>query len=302
METKALRNLRLVPGARFSLVRFVIFRGSNSQASGPNALQIMSFALSLAGALPAEPPRHKSRKSILHVKIFSIVVFEGFFEETLNRLCNSRLAQDLMQMGFDYLKLSDFEIRDKKILLRLDINSPMDPKTNRILDNSRILAAKPSLEALRDARVVVMAHQSRPGKGDFTSLQQHADLLKTVCSQPVRFVEDVMGPSARMAINETNRGEVLVLDNVRFCAEENLEDKGEKLAKSNLVSRLAPLFDLYVNDAFASAHRSQASVVGFPTSSAFSCRPPSREGINRPRPVTWRTQPAKYLPLRRRED
>jgi len=223
----------------------------------------MSFALSLAGALPAEPPRHKGRNSILHVKIFSIHVLEGFFEETLNRLCN-KFGRDLMQMGLDYLKLSDFEIRDKKILLRLDINSPMDLKTNRILDDSRIVAAKPSLEGLRDARVVVMAHQSRPGKGDFTSLQQHADLLKTVCSQPVRFVEDVMGPSAKMAINETRRGEVLVLDNVRFCAEENLEDKGEKLAKTNLVSRLAPLFELYVNDAFASAHRSQASVVGFP--------------------------------------
>jgi len=167
-------------------------------------------------------------------------------------------------MAFEYLKLSDFEIRDKRVLLRIDINSPMDPKTNRILDKSRIVAAKPSLEALRDSRVVVMAHQSRPGKGDFTSLEQHANLLKTVCSQPVRFIEDVMGPSAKMAINETGQGEVLVLDNVRFCAEENLEDTGEKLAKTNLVTRLSPLFDLYVNDAFASAHRSQASVVGFP--------------------------------------
>jgi len=167
-------------------------------------------------------------------------------------------------MKFDCLKLSDFEIRDKKILLRLDINSPMDLKTNRILDNSRILAAKPSLDALREAKVVVMAHQSRPGKGDFTSLQPHAELLKSVCSQPVRFVEDVMGPSAKSSISETKSGEILVLDNVRFCSEENLEDKGEKLAKTNLVSRLAPLFDLYVNDAFASAHRSQASMVGFP--------------------------------------
>ncbi|HXZ89847.1 MAG TPA: phosphoglycerate kinase, partial [Candidatus Dormibacteraeota bacterium] len=60
------------------------------------------------------------------------------------------------------------------------------------------------------------------------------------------------------------KGEVVVLDNVRFCAEEILEDKGEKLAKTNLVKRLAPLFDLYVNDAFAAAHRSQASLVGFP--------------------------------------
>ena len=167
-------------------------------------------------------------------------------------------------MKFNCLKLSDFEIRDKKVLLRLDINSPMDLKTNRILDNSRILAAKPSLEALREAKIVVMAHQSRPGKGDFTSLQPHAEVLKSVCSQPVRFVEDVMGPSAKKSISETESGEVLVLDNVRFCSEENLEDKGEKLAKTNLVSRLAPLFDLYVNDAFASAHRSQASMVGFP--------------------------------------
>ena len=167
-------------------------------------------------------------------------------------------------MELDYLTLNDFDLRNKKILLRLDINSPLDPATNRILDDSRIVAAKPSLDALQEAKVVVLAHQSRPGKADFTSLQQHADLLKTICSQPVRFVEDVIGPSARKAISETQKGEVLVLDNVRLCAEENLEDKGEKLAKTNLVSRLAPFFDLYVNDAFASAHRAQASLVGFP--------------------------------------
>jgi phosphoglycerate kinase len=73
-----------------------------------------------------------------------------------------------------------------------------------------------------------------------------------------------MGPAARQAVKNLRRGEVVVLDNVRFCAEEMLEDKGEKLAKTNLVTRLAPLFDLYVNDAFATAHRSQASLVGFP--------------------------------------
>jgi phosphoglycerate kinase len=168
-------------------------------------------------------------------------------------------------MELDYLTLHDFDLKDKRILLRLDINSPLDPTTNRILDDSRIIAAKPSLDSLRDAKVVVLAHQSRPGKEDFTSLRQHADLLKKVCSQRVSFVEDVMGPSAKTAISETRKGEVLVLDNVRLCAEENLEEKGEKLAKTNLVSRLAPLFDLYVNDAFATAHRSQASIVGFPS-------------------------------------
>jgi phosphoglycerate kinase len=73
-----------------------------------------------------------------------------------------------------------------------------------------------------------------------------------------------MGPAARQAVKELRAGEVVVLDNVRFCSEEMLEDKGEKLAKTNLVTRLAPLFDLYVNDAFATSHRAQTSLVGFP--------------------------------------
>ncbi len=167
-------------------------------------------------------------------------------------------------MEFDYLTLDDFELRDKRVLLRLDINAPLDPGTNQILDDSRIVAAVPTLDALAPAKVAVLSHQSRPGKDDFTSLQQHAAVLRKHCSQNVRFIDDVMGPAAREAIKEIRSGEVLVLDNVRFCAEENLEDKGEKLAKTNLVSRLAPLFDLYVNDAFAAAHRSQASLVGFP--------------------------------------
>ncbi len=166
-------------------------------------------------------------------------------------------------MEFDYLTLDDFDLRDKKVLLRLDINSPLDPGTNQILDDSRIVAAKPTLDALTEAKVAVLSHQSRPGKEDFTSLQQHAILLQKNCSQRVRFIDDVIGPAALEAIKEIKRGEVLVLDNVRFCAEENLEDKGEKLAKTNLVSKLAPQFNLYVNDAFAAAHRSQASLVGF---------------------------------------
>jgi len=167
-------------------------------------------------------------------------------------------------MEFDYLTLDDFSLRNKHVLLRLDINAPLDPTTNQILDDTRIVSAKPTLDALKQSRVVVLSHQSRPGKEDFTSLKQHAALLQKNCSQRVRFIDDVMGPAAREAIKKTKRGEVLVLDNVRLCAEENLEDKGEKLAKTNLVSRLAPLFNLYVNDAFAAAHRSQASLVGFP--------------------------------------
>ena len=167
-------------------------------------------------------------------------------------------------MQFEYLTLDDFDVRDKSVLLRLDINSPLDPSSNQILDDGRIRAAKPTLDALVEAKVAVLSHQSRPGRGDFTSLEQHAAVLKATCSQHVSFVDDVMGSAARRAVKDLRRGEVVVLDNVRFCAEEILEDKGEKLAKTNLVTRLAPLFDLYVNDAFATAHRAQASLVGFP--------------------------------------
>ena len=167
-------------------------------------------------------------------------------------------------MEFNYLTLDDFELRDKRVLLRLDINVPMDPNSKKILDEGRIVAATPTLDALAKAKVAILSHQSRPGKEDFTPLQQHAILLQRTCVQHVRFIDDVMGPAARGAIKELKSGEVLVLDNVRFCAEENLEETGEKLARTNLVSRLAPLFDLYVNDAFAAAHRSQASLVGFP--------------------------------------
>ena len=167
-------------------------------------------------------------------------------------------------MDFKHLTLSDFELRDKRVLLRLDVNSPIEPGTNRILDNTRIISAKPTLDALTDSKVVILSHQSRPGKEDFTSLEQHAALLQKTCTQHVKFVDDVMGSAARAAIQEVKKGEILVLENVRFCSEEILEDDGRKLTKTNLVSRLSPLFNVYVNDAFATAHRSQASLVSFP--------------------------------------
>ena len=167
-------------------------------------------------------------------------------------------------MEFQYLTLEDFDVRDKAVLLRLDFNAPLDPSNNQLLDDGRIKAAKPTLDALAEARVAILSHQSRPGLSDFTSLQQHATALQRTCSQRVTFIDDVMGPAARQAVKDLRNGDVVVLDNVRFCSEEMLEDKGEKLAKTNLVTRLAPLFDLYVNDAFATSHRAQTSLVGFP--------------------------------------
>lgn len=150
------------------------------------------------------------------------------------------------------------------MFLRVDINVPLDPSTHQILDDTRIKAISKTLSELDEARVTLGSHQSRPGKDDFTSLEPHANLLAQYCSQKIKFVEDVIGPHAIQKIAKVQPEEILVLDNLRFCAEENIDDKREKLVKTHFVRRLAPLFDYYVNDAFATAHRSQPSIAGLP--------------------------------------
>ena len=111
----------------------------------------------------------------------------------------------------------------------MDINVPLDPSTHLILDDTRIKAISKTLSELDDARVVLGSHQSRPGKDDFTSLEPHANLLAQYCSQQIKFVDDIIGPHAIQKINKVQPGEILVLDNLRFCAEENIDDKREKL-------------------------------------------------------------------------
>src|SRR6266540_2626771 len=171
-----------------------------------------------------------------------------------------RGRRDLDQRSF--FKLDDVDTTNKRVFLRVDINVPLDPSSHQILDDTRIRATAETLSELDDAKVVLASHQSRPGKDDFTSLEPHAIALGQYCNQRVRFVEDVLGPLARQEIARVQPGEVLVLDNLRLCAEENMNDKPEKLVKTNLVRRLAPLFELYVNDAFATAHRAQPSIIG----------------------------------------
>jgi len=116
----------------------------------------------------------------------------------------------------------------------------------------------------RGLRVVVLAHQGRPGHEDFTSLDQHCKLLEKYVGREVKFVDDVMGPTAREAIKSLEPGEILLLDNVRFVSEEITERRLELQANTYLVRRLAPLFDYFIFDGFAVAHRAQPSVVGFP--------------------------------------
>ncbi len=158
--------------------------------------------------------------------------------------------------------LADIETRGKTVLVRVDFNSPIDPSSNTILDDKRFREHIPTLQALEDARVVILAHQSRPGKKDFTTLAAHANKLERLMNMPVTYVDDIFGSCAKRAVRESHPGDIVLLENVRFSAEENLTLKPEDGAKTHLVKKLASMADLFVYDAFGTAHRSQPTITG----------------------------------------
>jgi phosphoglycerate kinase len=165
-----------------------------------------------------------------------------------------------------FLTMDDFDLKDKTVLIRVDINSPVDPKTKRVLDDTRIRAhADATIQELvqKGAKTVVLAHQGRPGEADFIPLDQHAELLGKALSKPVKHVEDVLGEKAQKAIRELKSGEVLVLGNVRGVSNERKKGTPEDHSKTEFVKNLAPLADVFINDAFAAAHRAHVSIVGF---------------------------------------
>ncbi|MFQ6075571.1 MAG: phosphoglycerate kinase [Candidatus Bathyarchaeia archaeon] len=164
-----------------------------------------------------------------------------------------------------FLTMDDFDFKDKTVLVRVDFNSPLDPETKRILDDTRIRRHARTLEELSEkgAKVVVMAHQGRPGSPDFSTLEQHAQVLAEILGKRVEYVDDIFGDKAKDAIRGLRSGEILILENVRAWKDERAKKKAEEHAESDLVQNLAPLADIYINDAFAAAHRAHASLVGF---------------------------------------
>ncbi len=158
--------------------------------------------------------------------------------------------------------LDDVEYAGKKILMRADMNCSVNSETKEITDSSRIEAILPTLEDLSKSGVALMAHQGRPGSDDFISLQPHTEILQDL-EVNASFVDDIFGEKAKSAIKNLDIGEVLVLQNVRYFDGELKKAPVEEVAKEPLVQELYPLFDLFVNDAFGAAHRSQASLVGF---------------------------------------
>jgi len=166
--------------------------------------------------------------------------------------------------GLEIPTLDDLPPCDK-VLVRIDVNSPIDPETGEILDTTRFKAHIPTIKELLDtSAVVLLSHQGRPGEPDFTHLERHAEVLSEILGVVVDYVDDVIGPEALRRIKSLRKGRILLLDNTRIVSEDFIEAPAEVHARGIMVSRLSPLFDCYVNDAFAAAHRSQASIVGFP--------------------------------------
>ena len=172
----------------------------------------------------------------------------------------------------EYNTLDDFNVENKTVLLRVDFNMPLDKKTLEILDTTRIERALPTIKELvsKKAKTVILAHQGRPGSWDFINLDKHAKALEKLLEKEVKFIEDIYGEKAKTAIQNLQPGEILMRDNIRKFPGETEKKTPEEHAKSELVQNLYPLADLFVNDAFAAAHRKQCSLVGF-TSVLPSC-------------------------------
>ena len=166
----------------------------------------------------------------------------------------------------EYLTIDDLDVNEKTVIVRVDVNSPLDKQTLEISSAARIRAIEPTIRRLLDrkAKLVIIAHQGKKGEWDYCSLEKHVAVLNHELKLNVKFVPDLFGDKAKAAVKALQPGEAVMLENVRGWDGETAKKTPEEHAKSELVTNLAPLAQLFVNDAFAAAHRAQASLVGFP--------------------------------------
>ncbi len=163
------------------------------------------------------------------------------------------------------------DVDGKSVLFRPDINSPID-SDKKIVNRNRLNKTAPTLKYLLDggARVAIIAHQGDTlDYQNLIPLAEHAEILSELTGYPVSYIDDVCGDAAVYAVKTLQRGQAVILGNVRYLAEEvstfekDVKLTPEQMADTWIVRRLAPLFDLYVNDAFSAAHRSCPSMVAF---------------------------------------
>ena len=163
-----------------------------------------------------------------------------------------------------FLTIDDFDFKGKTVFLRVDMNCPIDPETLEISGTKRIEETIETIDSLNNAKIVIASHQGRVGNKDYTGMENHAKVLEKMLGRNVIYVSDIMGAAAQDQIKKLNDGEILLLDNLRLCAEENYEFSGSDAAKTIMVRRLSKLLDFCVLDSFPSAHRAHPSIVGFP--------------------------------------
>ena len=175
-------------------------------------------------------------------------------------------------MQLPILTLDDFEFKGKTVILRVDINSPIEAATKQLKDDNRIRKSLPTIRELADAgaRVVMLAHQGdTEDYHNLIDLLPHSQRLGELLQRPVGFIDDIAGPAAVERIRRLEPGELLLLNNVRYLAEEVstfvnfVKLTPAQLAQTRLVRNLAPLADYFVCEAFAAAHRSAPSLIGF---------------------------------------
>jgi phosphoglycerate kinase len=158
---------------------------------------------------------------------------------------------------FDKKLVSDIDVKGKRVLVRVDFNVPI--KDGKVEDDTRIKAALPTIQYLLDqgAAVILCSHLGRPKEGPDPkySMRPTAAHLSKLLNHPVAFSEEAIGPIAEAASKELKPGEILVLENTRFY-------KGETKNDPEMSKQLADLADVYVNDAFGSAHRAHSSTEG----------------------------------------
>ncbi len=155
--------------------------------------------------------------------------------------------------------IDQLTLKNKRVLMRVDFNVPMDKTTGKITDDNRIVEALPSIKRVvaEGGKLVLMSHLGKP-KGEKKpglSLKPVAERLGELLKKPVRFVEDCVGETVETAISQMSEGDVVVLENLRFYKEEEKNDP-------EFARKLAGLGDVYINDAFGTAHRAHASTAG----------------------------------------
>ena len=177
--------------------------------------------------------------------------------------------------------IRDLALAGRRVLLRVDFNVPQDKKTGAITNNQRIAAALPTIKYALDhgASVVLMSHLGRPDgqRIEKFSLKPIAAELEKLLGRPVTFLDDCVGPAVEAACAKLAPGSVVLLENLRFHIEEEGKVKLEDGTRRRPIPRrpskpsgesLSRLGDVYVNDAFGTAHRAHSSIVGV----ALPCR------------------------------